>query len=121
MKKTFFIYPIIFIIGVFIGYENPEIITKSKKIYKYFFGNEEIIVKKDQSVIKKENFIEANSFELFYKKIMEFEDRSASMLISSENGKRLINLYTNNGKVETTDKIKELKLPIDFFPEKMEV
>ena len=34
MKKTFFIYPVILIIGVFLGYENPEIITKSKKIYK---------------------------------------------------------------------------------------
>ena len=118
MKKTFFIYPIIFIIGVFIGYENPEIITKSKKIYKYFFGKEEVIEKKQLQVFKKENFIEANSFELFYEKIMTFEDRSASMIISSKNGEKLINLYTNNGKIETADKIKEIKLPIDFFSEK---
>ena len=118
MKKTFFIYPVILIIGVFLGYENPEIITKSKKIYKYFFGKEEVIEKKQLQVFKKENFIEANSFELFYEKIMTFEDRSASMIISSKNGERLINLYTNNGKIETTDKIKEIKLPIDFFSEK---
>ena len=84
MKKTFFIYPVILIIGVFLGYENPEIITKSKKIYKYFFGKEEVIEKKQLQVFKKENFIEANSFELFYEKIMTFEDRSASMIISSK-------------------------------------
>ena len=45
MKKTFFIYPVILIIGVFLGYENPEIITKSKKIYKYFLAKRRVIEK----------------------------------------------------------------------------
>ena len=68
MKKTFFIYPVILIIGVFLGYENPEIITKSKKIYKYFFGKEEVIEKNNCKFLKKRILLKLIHLNYFTKK-----------------------------------------------------
>ncbi len=84
MNKSFFLYPFILIIGMFLSYENPEIISNSKKIFKYFFGKEQVIIKPQKTIIIEKDKIEANSFDLKYQKVMEFEDRSASMLIDKK-------------------------------------
>ena len=115
MNKSFFLYPFILIIGMFLSYENPEIISNSKKIFKYFFGKEQVIIKPQKTIIIEKDKIEANSFDLKYQKVMEFEDRSASMLIDKKNNNDLINLFTSIGKIETAEKIEELPLPIDFY------
>ena len=36
--KIFFIIILTFFIGIFVGYENPEIIVKIKKTYNFFFS-----------------------------------------------------------------------------------
>ena len=115
MNKSFFLYPFILIIGMFLSYENPEIISNSKKIFKYFFGKEQVIIKPQKTIIIEKDKIEANSFDLKYQKVMEFEDRSASMLIDKKDNNDLINLFTSIGKIETAEKIEELPLPIDFY------
>ena len=101
MKRNilkFILLFIVFIVGIFVGYENPEIIQNSKKYYSFALvkmGLRESIfdVVKNQKKIGSEKKIEkknitsvefkANSFSVILSKVYSFSGKSASLIMSS--------------------------------------
>jgi len=119
-SKNFLIIIGIFLIGMLTGYENPEKIDRIKKIYKFYFQKKIILEKNISPINEEKNIIETNSFSIKYKTVMEFQDRSASLLVEGGNNKSQndYRVFTNNGFYETRNKLNEVNLPLSFFNEK---
>ena len=94
-------YILIAIIFTFIGYENPSLTEFPKKYVKFYLKklkiSETFIVEKKQIDTTKQDkdlnnsnnveSIEGNSFNLEYKKILNFDDRTASFYVKDEDKK----------------------------------
>ena len=70
MKKINYILLLIFFfcVGVYTGHENPEITSGVKQAYKFLFNVQKITIKTNQMAEVKSDFINANSFDLYFKK-----------------------------------------------------
>ena len=105
--------------GLIISYENPEIVGNTKKIYKFYFNkNKQIPIEKKQELISdKTDFVEANSFNLEYKKIATFQDRSAGVDVTKDINKNqnVYKIFMSNGFYESEKKINKINLPSTFY------
>ena len=114
--KIFFTIILIFLTGIFVGYENPEIVVKIKKTYNFFFQPQnQIFTKSISEEIDKENkIINANSYDLDIKKISSFGSRASALFYDKKNYK----IIREDGKIETKDKIIDFKKTFNFFEKK---
>ena len=114
--KIFFTIILIFLTGIFVGYENPEIVVKIKKTYNFFFQPQnQIFTKSISEEIDKDNkMINANSYDLDIKKISSFGSRASALFYDKKNYK----IIREDGKIETKDKIIDFKKTFNFFEKK---
>ena len=115
MKKTIYIPLILFVLGIFVGYENPELVINTKKNFKYFFKTDETIQKTFKVQEIKEDIINANSFDVSFTKKMTFENQSAALLIDKNNNLEMIR---SDGKIENLDEIKDMRKTFNFYEKK---
>ncbi len=116
MKYTkIFSYFFLILCGIFIGYENPEIIEKPKKSVKSFFNKDEsnyLANNKDQLNIKKnDNDFFANSFDLEIKKIKSYDGKTAGLFF---NKKKELKVFSQNGEIIEKKIKRKINLPSDF-------
>ena len=114
------IYFLILFIGIFIGYENPELIDKPKKYFKFNFTQLDIGNEAQKNINidtdKKENIYSANSFKVKLEKIIDFDSYSASAFASYDENKNLIfKIFTQDGFIIDKSNKKKLKLPFTFY------
>ena len=121
-------YILIAIIFTFIGYENPSLTEFPKKYVKFYLKklkiSETFIVEKKQIDITEQNkdlnnpnnveSIEGNSFNLEYKKILNFDDRTASFYVKDEGKKQSFEVYLQEGIKISGEKVSEINLPLNF-------
>ena len=134
MKRNilkFILLFIVFIVGIFVGYENPEIIQNSKKYYSFALvkmGLRESIfdVVKNQKKIGSEKKIEkknitsvefkANSFSVILSKVYSFSGKSASLIMSkNENNELTYEIFMRKGFLIKNDILSNLNLPLYFY------
>ena len=114
--KIFFIIILTFFIGIFVGYENPEIIVKIKKTYNFFFQpqNQIFIKTISEDIDKKNKTINANSYDLNVEKVSSFGNRASALFFDKKNFK----IIREDGKIETKDEIIDFKKTFNFFEKK---
>ena len=123
MKKIIFkslLFLLIISIGIFAGYENPQLVEIPKKNIKYFLkkiGLVESFIPKQQESTKEElnqkDSLElfANSFSLELKKIISLKGKTASIIFDENSN---FKIFTQDGLELTKNEKKEINLPIDF-------
>ena len=130
--KKILILTIFFFVSLFIGYENPNLIETPKKYIKYFLKKinflESFVVQKEEIITTNkqkyekidENIdsIEGNSFNLFLKKEINFDDRTAGFFIDDLNKKLKFDVFLQNGLLIKDSFTKEIYLPADISFEK---
>ena len=130
--KKILILTIFFFVSLFIGYENPNLVETPKKYIKYFLKKinflESFVVQKEEIITTNkqkyekidENIdsIEGNSFNLFLKKEINFDDRTAGFFINDLNKKLKFDVFLQNGLLIKDSFTKEIYLPADISFEK---
>ena len=130
--KTFLKYICIAIIFTFIGYENPSITENSKKYIKFYLKKLGLIenfisdskevknLKNNKDLLEKESTeeIEGNSYNMIYKKVLNFDDRTASFYVQPKDNKLSYNIFLQEGLEINNNEIKEMNLPIEITFEK---
>lgn len=109
-----FTYFFFVLLGIFIGYENPEIIEKPKKSIKLFFSKDVsnyLTNNKEQLNKKKDNVFFANSFDLEVKKIKSYNGKTAGLFF---NKKKELKLFSQNGNIIENKTKRKITLPSDF-------
>ena len=111
------IYFLILFIGIFIGYENPELIDKPKKYFKFNFTQLDIGNEAQKNINidtdKKENIYSANSFKVKLEKIIDFDSYSASAFASYYENKNLIfKIFTQDGFIIDKSNKKKIKITL---------
>ena len=121
-------YILIAIIFTFIGYENPSLTELPKKYVKFYLKklkiSETFVVENKQIDTTEQNkdlnnsnnieSIEGNSFNLEYKKILNFDDRTASFYVKDGDKKKLFEVYLQEGIKISGEKVSEINLPLNF-------
>ena len=130
--KKILILTLFFFVSLFIGYENPNLVETPKKYIKYFLKKinflESFVVQKEEIITTNkqkyekidENIdsIEGNSFNLFLKKEINFDDRTAGFFINDLNKKLKFDVFLQNGLLIKDSFTKEIYLPADISFEK---
>ena len=125
-------YIFIAILFTFIGYENPSLIENPKKYIKFYlkklglvktFTNnitqlEKISENKDLNISTNREIIEGNSFDLSYRKILSFDDRTASFYTKFINNKLNFEIFLQDGIKINNDNAEEMNLPLNISFEK---
>ena len=130
MKKNiikFFIIIIAIFIGIFAGYENPDLVEVPKRYYEFIikkFGfkdnfldqnidNVETVLSEEKQEIE----LNGNSFSVFLSKVKAYKGRSAS-LIFKNNNKNEFEIFTQEGFEIKKNSLSEINLPSSFYREK---
>ena len=117
MKKINYILLLLFFfcVGVYTGHENPEITSGVKQAYKFLFNVQKITIKTNQMAEVKSDFINANSFDLYFKKKMTVTNQSTALFVDEKN---IFEAISFNGNVENNNSIKEIKKTFNFYGKK---
>lgn len=125
-------YIFIAILFTFIGYENPSLTENPKKYVKFYLKKlglsktfttnknylEEISKNKDLNNSINPEIVKGNSFDLNYKKILNFDDKTASFYIKFKDNKPNFEIFLQEGiKIEDKN-VQEMNLPLDISFEK---
>ena len=134
MKRNIVKFTLLFIVffgGIFVGYENPEIIQNAKRYYSIFLvkidlkSNVVDVVKTETSIdtekkIDKKNVtiteLKANSFSVILSKVHSFSGKSASLIMSINDGNEVdYEIFMRKGFVIKKDVISNINLPLAFL------
>tara|TARA_E500000178_G_scaffold354871_1_gene425459 strand:+ start:1119 stop:2369 length:1251 start_codon:yes stop_codon:yes gene_type:complete len=125
-------YIFIAIIFTFIGYKNPSLIENPKKYIKFYskklglsktFTSDvkqlEIIKEnKDLDILTNIETVEGNSFDLNYRKVLNFDDRTAGFYITLNDDNPNFEIFLQDGIKITNNTVKEMNLPLNISFEK---
>ena len=106
-----FKYILIALLFTFLGSENPELVEAPKKYIKAFFkkdvnnkdSNSRNIQSKttkkiqDSSNLVETEVVEGNSFDLTYRKVLDYDDRTASFYVETDNNKAKFEVFLQDG------------------------
>ena len=92
-------YILIALLFTFLGYENPELVEAPKKYIKGFLkkdvNNKNLNTSKNLTNIGE---VEGNSFDLTYRKVLEYDDRTASFYVEvDDNNKAKFEVFLQDG------------------------
>jgi len=128
MKKILFL-SIFFLVAVFIGYENPQLVDKPKDYIKFHLKNMNLIdnfavdkidIKETENEkykieVKDKLIVEGNSYDLILDKRINFDGRTAGFFIDNfENEKFDYDIFLQNGLNINNHSTKEIYLPKDI-------
>ena len=131
--KKFIIFLLFALFFTIIGYEYPMIIEGPKKYVKFhlknagfkdsFINKKEDIIElnnqKDKELNNRINDISGNSFKLNYKKLLNFDGRTAGFFVSSLDAKKKsFDIYLQDGRMINKDNVTEVNLPFNISFEK---
>jgi hypothetical protein len=125
-------YIFIALLFTFIGYENPSLIENPKKYVKFYLKKlglsktfttnknqlKKIGENKDLNSSANREIVEGNSFDLNYRKIFNFDDRTASFYIKLKNNKPNFEIFLQEGVKINDDNVQEMNLPLNISFEK---
>ena len=128
MKKILFL-SIFFLISVFIGYENPQLVEKPKNYIKFHLKNMNLIdnfavdkieikeTEKEKYKIEEKSqlTVEGNSYDLILNKQINFDGRTAGFFIDNLDNKKFeFDIFLQNGLNINNNFTKEIFLPKDI-------
>ena len=120
-----FKYILIALLFTFLGSENPELVEAPKKYIKAYFkkdvNNKDLNSRNIQSKTTKKvqdlgnlvetEVVEGNSFDLTYKKVLDYDDRTASFYVETDNNKAKFEVFLQDGIKIINNNAKKMSLP----------
>lgn len=120
-----FKYILIALLFTFLGSENPELVEAPKKYIKAYFkkdvNNKDLNSRNIQSKTTKKvqdlgnlvetEVVEGNSFDLTYKKVLDYDDRTASFYVETDNNKAKFEVFLQDGIKIIDNNAKKMSLP----------